>query len=83
MTPTDTDNNPTLRRAVREVLAAYAWVARGAAKAVRRRGHDVTQGLGAVATLAGVYTSLGLSATLIIGGVSTLIVSTLREGERI
>lgn len=50
---------------------------------VQRARFDLTQAAGAVATLAGVYTLIGLGATLIIGGVSIIAVSLLREGGRI
>lgn len=80
MAATDTPSKASRWQRARgaAVLAGTAAIA-----GIRRGWPGRVQVIGGASTLAGVYTLLGLGATLIIGGVAVVVVGALWEGGRI
>lgn len=80
MATTDTPPGPgRWKLALAASTAALARYRTG----VHTRRHDLSQLIGAAAVEAGIYHGFGLTATLIIGGISVIVVSMLREGDRV
>ena len=87
MAATDVARTPSI---VSRAGSALAWVAAPAKRATtwvrtrpRSRKHDAIQTCGGAVALAGIYHGWGWTATLIIGGVSMIAVSMLREGGHV
>lgn len=78
--PTNTDSKRVTLRSIRSVAGL---IARTAVERVRAARFDLWQWTGGASIMAGLYLTIGIGATLIIGGVAAIGVSALREGGRI
>jgi len=68
---------------VERVRQALASATRATLACAQKGRHDGAQAVGGLMALGGIYHGWGWTATLIIGGVSVIAASMLREGGRV